>query len=486
MRRTKLVVLFVCALPVIPAAGHEIDVALRVVIDTDMGIDDAVTLSLALQCPQIRITGVVACEGVAGPDSGVRALGRMLEEFNRGDVALYGPLPAASARPVPHFRDFAESTIDQALCGTPRAPLPFTAKAYTAPRAAKVTVLALGPLTNLAAALKDGEVRQAIAGIVIPGAPDAAKNWNLGYDPDAFAAVAGSGVALQFIETGSAAAKPDAWRTEEGPKGRGTTVGEGLVARLFATPGFRGHYTQGAFAQFTDELALIACVNHDLFAAVDLPAGGGTCLQPRDREAIASCVGRLLSEGRQAKNRVVFAPGALPDSILRADVRKRKAGILAKNGESEWFAQLLMNELHEHLGSYSIIGVKMGLHAAELLNAPPHGMQVVSHSAAQPPVSCLNDGIIVSTGSTPGRALFRHEPGPAGSTRVSFSCNGRQLTLAVKDEYRKKVQASIDELRKIHTLEDAAYWQGVRGASLEIWEHWHRRDLFEIERSPAP
>ncbi len=485
MRRCSvlLTVLFIA----LPAAAHDIENQPAVVIDTDMGIDDAVTLSLALQCPHIRITGVVACEGVAGREAGARMLARMLDEFNRGDVALYAPALGGSARPVPQFRAFAEATIDQALRGTPRAALPFTSKAYIDPRGAQVIVVALGPLTNLAAALTEDSVRQGIARIMIPGSPDVAKNWNLGYDPDAFAVVQASGVVLQFVETGSAAGKPDAWSRAGAPGGQGTSIGEGLVARLFAEPAFRDHYTRGLFAQFTDELPLIACVNHDLFEAVDLPSGGGTCLRPKGPEAIAVCVGRLLSEGRQAKNRVVFAPGALPDNILRADVRKRKAGILAKNGESEWFAQLLMNELHEHLGSYSIIGVKMGLRAGELLNAPPHGMQVVSHSAAQPPVSCLNDGIIVSTGSTPGRALFRHEPGPPGSTRVSFSYNGRQVTLAVKDEYRKRVQAGIDELRKSHTLEDAEYWQGVREASLEIWENWHRRDLFEVvERGLAP
>jgi hypothetical protein len=86
-----------------------------------------------------------------------------------------------------------------------------------------------------------------------------------------------------------------------------------------------------------------------------------------------------------------------------------------------------------------------------------------------------------------GRALFRHKAWPDGSTRVSFSYNGRQISLAVKDAYHKKVQATIDDLRKIRTLSDAEYWHGVRNASLDIWENWHRRDLFDVvERSPIP
>jgi pyrimidine-specific ribonucleoside hydrolase len=194
---------------------------------------------------------------------------------------------------------------------------------------------------------------------------------------------------------------------------------------------------------------------------------------------------RLLSEGRQGKRRVVLVGGTLPDSILRDDVRARKAAIIAKNGPTEWFAQLLMNELHEHLGVYSVIGVKMGLRAAELLNAPQHGMEVVSHVPAGPPASCLNDGIIVATGSTPGRCLFTHTPAPQRAIAVTFAYNGRRITLKPKEEYQAEVRARFEALLEKHTLEDHEYWQAVRQMGLDVWENWHRRDLFEIVDGPA-
>ncbi|MBN1491885.1 MAG: nucleoside hydrolase [Phycisphaerae bacterium] len=485
--RYRLNIALIVLVVALPVVAHDVEDTPTIIIDTDMGIDDAVAMALALQCPRVRIASVVACEGVAGNDAGVRMLGQMLDEFNRGDIALYAPAPATADKPAPPFRGFAEQTLGRSLRGAVRPALPFAPEAYVARREAKTIVLAIGPLTNLAIALEDDTVRDGVAKIVVQGTPDVTKNWNLGYDPAAFDAVRRSGVPLQFVESGPAAAKPSAWDDGDAPAGQRTSIGEAFVGRLFRDFAFADHYTQGVFADFTDELVLIAYLDHDLFEVVAGGSDDGAILRPKDRDGILSLFTAILSEGRQAKNRVVFAGGELPDTILQPDVRRRKAGILAKNGETEWFAQLLMNELHEHLGSYSIIGVKMGLRAAELLNAPPHGMQVVSHSAPQPPVSCINDGIIVSTGSTPGRTLFRHEPGPPGSTRVSFSYNGRQITLAVKDEYRKKVQANIDKLLEHHSLEDAEYWDGVRRASLEIWEHWHRRDLFDvIESNPAP
>ncbi len=160
----------------------------------------------------------------------------------------------------------------------------------------------------------------------------------------------------------------------------------------------------------------------------------------------------------------------------------RRASILGRNGEDEWFAQLLMNELHEHLGAYSVVGVKMGLRAAELLNAPPHSMEVVSHAGPRPPFSCLNDGILVATGSTPGRRLFVHEPKGAGDVAATFTYNGRSVTLRLKAEYRAKVKAEIGRLVEEYGLQRPEYWQGVRTFGLDLWETWHRLEIFEVEQ----
>ena len=122
----------------------------------------------------------------------------------------------------------------------------------------------------------------------------------------------------------------------------------------------------------------------------------------------------------------------------------------------------------------------MGLHAMELLNAPQHGMKVVSHVILRPPVSCLNDGIIVATGCTPGRVLFSQGEVDPSSVKVTFTYNNRTITLELKDQYRNKIQREINNLRRFYSLEDHVYWIGVRNIGLDIWENWHRRELFKI------
>ena len=105
-------------------------------------------------------------------------------------------------------------------------------------------------------------------------------------------------------------------------------------------------------------------------------------MEPEDGSAVAAAITDALSRGRQRKDRVVFIDGPLPARVLAARRAGPAGAILANNGPDEWFAQLLLNELHEHLGAYSIIGVKMGLRAAELLNAPQHSMTIISAAPA--------------------------------------------------------------------------------------------------------
>jgi pyrimidine-specific ribonucleoside hydrolase len=473
MRARTLAVLLV--LVVGTALAHEPgEHAETIVIDTDMGLDDAVALAIALQSPDVEVAGIVACEGAAGGDTAVRYLERMRELFNRGDVPLYGPA-STSARPAPPFRAFAEEAVGAALPIAAKADhRSFSADAYEAP--SELTVLALGPLTNLAAALKaKPEIKDHIEKVLIAGSVDPQRNWNLSYDAEAWAAVHASGLRFEFVTAGSARCKPSSWKEGELAVGQGTSIGEGFIRRLLAAPATREHYVS-QWPGFSDELALLYCADDGLFVR----DGQTATFSPPGSQALLEAFTHCVSDGRQRKVRVVFIEARLPDAVLQPDLRQRRDAIIAKNGEVEWFVELLTSELHDHLGAYSIIGAKMGLRAAELLNAPPHAMKVTSHTAAEPPVSCMNDGVIVATGSTPGRGLFTHASEGAGSTRVRFEYNGRAVVLSIKREYREKVAAQIGRLERQFGLARHEYWEGVRGVALDIWENWHRRELFQV------
>jgi inosine-uridine nucleoside N-ribohydrolase/formylmethanofuran dehydrogenase subunit E len=461
------------------AIGHDVAGGLPVVIDTDLGLDDAVTLAAALQSPSLRIQSIVATPGVSSGDFAARHLGRMLDVFNRGDVPLYEPAPS-TAQPAPPFRAFAEGVIADSLPDEAAvAARPFSPTAYAA-RGSRVVVLVLGPLTSLAAALEQQPtLRGRIREVVIAGPPDPADNWNLAYDQPAFERVRDSGVTLRFVVPTAAATKPAAWAKSPLRLGRGTSIGEQIVRRMLAPPNVQAHYAE-RLARFHDELALAYLLNAPAFTARD----DGTVVPGADAD-VAAILTRALVEGRQAKPLVVLTSAILPDALLHDDVRQRKAKLLAAHGEAEFLAQVLMNEVHEHLGAYSIIGVKMGLRAAELLNAETHGMHVTTHVPLKPPVGCVNDGIIVATGCTPGRGLFEYAAGDSQAVAATFACNGRRVRLTLKPEYRGRVQRTISALVQKYGLEDPMYWAQVRVLGLDIWEQWSRADLFAIEHVSA-
>ena len=454
-----------------------------VVVDTDMGVDDAVALALALQSPQLQIASIVASEGVAGRAVAVHNVERMLDLFNRQEIPVFAS-DLTGTQPPPACRERAEALVGAALPETSVwLRLPFAPEAYRS-AAGPTTVLVLGPLTQLAAACeRRPDLASTIERVVVAGDPADRGSWNLARDPAAVRAVRHAGVRLQFVAARDRAAKPEAWRLRGRPGSRSTSLADSFLDRLLVEPAAREHYLE-TLEQLHDELAVLFLVEPQLFAA----SRSGDVFMPREDVDAGARLAELMRRGRQLKQPVALSDRSIPDVMLQEDVRSRRDAIVAANGEDEWSAELLLNELHEHLGAYSIVGVKMGLRAAELLNAPRHAMAVVSNAPATQPESCLDDGLLAATGSTPGRGLLSREPGPPGTIQASFAYNRRRVTLRLKDEYRNRIQSRIGELLQQYSLADQGYWDGVRVLGLDIWQGWHRLDLFEasIETIGAP
>jgi pyrimidine-specific ribonucleoside hydrolase len=94
-------------------------------------------------------------------------------------------------------------------------------------------------------------------------------------------------------------------------------------------------------------------------------------------------------------------------AVFSDDMKPYVVKIIASHGIEEWKAVVLTNELHHHMGLWSIIGAKMGVRARELLNASFDEIDVASSAGVKPPYSCLNDGLQVATGASLGRGTIR-------------------------------------------------------------------------------
>lgn len=185
-----------------------------VVIDTDPGIDDAIALMLALSGPELDVRAVTTVGGNAGLDRTTANALRLLHLLGRDDV----PVGAGADHPLVRRDSLPAESIHGAdglggitLEPAPRGPDRRTAveliRDVVEASAEPVTLIALGPLTNVAALLASAPATAARIGRVVMmgggartlGNMTPAAEFNVWYDPEAAARVLSSGVPVTMV-----------------------------------------------------------------------------------------------------------------------------------------------------------------------------------------------------------------------------------------------------------------------------------------------
>lgn len=151
-------------------------------------------------------------------------------------------------------------------------------------------------------------------------------------------------------------------------------------------------------------------------------------------------------------------------------------------GLEEWRAVVLTNEIHGHLGIYSTIGAKMGIRATEVLRGmgcecPP---RIVSFAGNVPPVSCLNDGLQVSTGASMGHGLFSVSTVSAPCVKARFTAGGRTISMSLKPSFQEQIKADIQKGTALYG-HSPAYWEYVRKLAVRYWRELDRLDIFTFQ-----
>lgn len=151
--------------------------------------------------------------------------------------------------------------------------------------------------------------------------------------------------------------------------------------------------------------------------------------------------------------------------------------IIDRHGLEEWKATLLTNEMHRHLGLWSIIGAKMGIRARQVLNAPFDHLRVVTFAGFNPPFSCLIDGIQISTGASLGRGTISNNP--IGQPEALFLHDNKKLMMKPKPELINTVKQTIVRLSKEHGFQSPEYFKELEKVSVEYWYEWDRNEIFQ-------
>ena len=183
-------------------------------IDTDPGIDDALALLLAWGSPEIAVEALTVVAGNVTVELGT-ANARRLLDLRRPDPTptLAAGAPQPLARPLVtadhyHGRDGLGGLDDwPPVTARPIAPAVQTLLDLTRRHGRALSLIALGPLTNLALALerepgilaRPGRVVVMGGAVDVPGNVTPEAEFNIHVDPEAAARVLASGCTIDLV-----------------------------------------------------------------------------------------------------------------------------------------------------------------------------------------------------------------------------------------------------------------------------------------------
>ncbi len=209
---------------------------MKLLIDVDTGIDDALALLYACASPEAEILAVTCVSGNVEARQVAHNTLAVLELAGRPDievalgreVPLVRPLMTAPETHGPQGLGYAQRPDAMGAVSPRHAAVVFVQRAQAAPN--DVTLITLGPLTNIAVALeREPRLPTLLNGLVMmagayrsPGNTAPTSEWNVAVDPEAMQAVL------------------DAWSAQEGADHSGATrpvaLGLDVTERAKMTP----------------------------------------------------------------------------------------------------------------------------------------------------------------------------------------------------------------------------------------------------------
>ncbi|MCS7324832.1 MAG: nucleoside hydrolase [Anaerolineae bacterium] len=189
----------------------------RILFDTDPGVDDAMALLLALASPELEVVGVTTVFGNSTVEATTRNALNLLHFAGRTDI----PVARGAARPMVlpldrtaehvHGEDAMGNIGWHALLHPDLKPIDRPAAQFIAAtimaHPGEITLVAVGPLTNVALALQlEPRLVHAVREVVImggtvstPGNVSPVAEANLYADPHAAAVVFNAGLPLTMV-----------------------------------------------------------------------------------------------------------------------------------------------------------------------------------------------------------------------------------------------------------------------------------------------
>jgi formylmethanofuran dehydrogenase subunit E len=436
----RILAIVVSVLLTVPAAitglPHDARRIPTIVVDTDMGLDDARAVFALLADTTCEVHAFVTVEGSASIGRGTDNLIGLLESTGTLGIRIFRGFSYPDGK-APAWRATADALAGHSF-PPPRflTAVPVTAHELFGPvEAEQVLYLALGPLGNLASleAERPGTIGR-VASIWLPASIVGARvdSWNLSFDSGSASTVMRCARDVVIVDVAGRGI-PDARNLSE------RVEGTSAAARWIA-----GVRSEAEGHQFVcDEMAALAAMRPDLIdtgSARYRLAGtaiGDFRLESADDGNVR--IVRFTDEEEAARH------------LVRLWERPDHHGRPEPLGTGTDAAQLL-ETFHGHLGPYVVLGYMMGRIALRELGSTGHfGISATVYSELTPPRSCLIDGVQLGSGCTLGKRNIEVR-GTEGPAFAAFESSRGE---AVIIRLREHVPRLIDELIEASGVESA-------------------------------
>ena len=479
MQKVSLFLLFI--LSCLISEAHSGKARFHVMIDTDGAADDLRAICMLLGNREVEVLSITTSEGALLQQDAAQKTMSLLHHFHHEGI------PVGVGRKLNTEPPIWRKQSEQINWGN----LPTVAKEFQSAKdlmirtieeeSEKVIIICLGSLTNIYDILTEKPQLKERIERVIWYSSSVNSSQDANYDADAVSAdkVLKSGIRIEIVsmdETNPLIIDEVYIKMISGI--------DNQYARKIVethTTGILQPVVAARHMKAWDDLAIAYLFAPELFTSKQ--EGGGVShyiidnaeMLNRSRKTIVE----ILAGKPDSESRVFFGFPDNPD-LYAADVAPVVKNIIAQHGRSEWRAGVLTNELHGHLGIYAIIGVKMGIRAREYFNIGVDDIFVVSYAGLNPPISCLNDGLQVSTGGTLGHGLISISEDKQIRPEASFAFKGKALRLKLKPEYALQIRNDVEEGIRLHGNLTEAYWLHIRELAIKYWQEFDRHEIFEM------
>jgi pyrimidine-specific ribonucleoside hydrolase len=344
-----------------------------------------------------------------------------------------------------------------------------------------VDIIALGPLTNLAAVLEENPgVADQVRKVYWYNDAENTKDFNYAFNKSSAMTVLGSGFSMdRILAAGNRLEKPDKFLAGLDTI---TTRYARAVRDLYvnAPPGFADHDMATLLA---DDCIPIYMLYPEQFTIINSGKKSLRRIVKANADAdLAPLLLGVLGSDREDKS-IIFSSFPVDPGLFEEDIALIAPAIIERHGLKEWKIVVLTNEFHEHLGIYSILGAKMGLRAREYFHVGIDELEIVTYAGSTPPVSCLNDGLQVSTGGTLGHGTITLGEGQV-IPKARFTFKNRIIELSIRDTLRQEIKKDVGYGVTTYGLESPEYWDYIRELALRYWLELGRFDIFDIREIP--